>query len=61
MRTSAIAGGMIGSLCSAAGTVSGLVVAFWIRITKKFSISQVFVLGGAVMLRPQMPQSAIKL
>ena len=58
LGTSAMAG-MIGSLCSVAGTVSGLVVAFWIRATKKFSISLAFILGGAAMLLPQLTQSAI--
>ena len=57
LGTSAMAG-MIGSLCSVAGTVSGLVVAFWIRATKKFSISLAFILGGAAMLLPQLTQSA---
>lgn len=43
--------GMIGSLCALQGQSPGLVVAFWIRATKKFSISLAFILGGAAMLR----------
>lgn len=51
--------GVVGSLSSMAGTVSGLVVAFWIKGTKKFSMSLAFILCGATMLLPQLTQSAI--
>ena len=58
LGTTAMAG-VIGSLCSIAGTVSGFVVAFWIKATKKFSMSLAFILCGATMLLPQLTQSAI--
>ena len=51
--------GVIGSLCSVAGTVSGLVVAFWIKATKRFSMTLAFILCGAAMLLPQLMQSTV--
>ena len=53
LGTTAMAG-VIGSLCSVAGTVSGLVVAFWIKATKRFSMTLAFILCGAAMLLPQL-------
>ena len=57
LGTTAMAG-VIGSLCSVAGTVSGLVVAFWIKATKRFSMTLAFILCGVAMLLPQLTQSA---
>ena len=58
LGTTAMAG-VIGSLCSIAGTISGFVVAFWIKATRKFSMSLAFILCGVSMLLPQLTQSAI--
>ena len=58
LGTTAMAG-TIGSLCSFAGTISGFVVAFWIMMTKRFSITLAFILCGATMLLPQLTQSVI--
>lgn len=58
LGTTAMAG-VVGSLSSIAGTISGFVVAFWIKGTKKFSMSLAFILCGATMLLPQFTQSAI--
>lgn len=58
LGTTAMAG-IIGSLCSIAGTVAGFVVAFWIKATKKFSITLAFILTGVTMLLPQLTQSVI--
>ena len=57
LGTTAMAG-VIGSLCSVAGTLAGFVVAFWIKATKKFSMTLAFILTGVTMLLPQLTQSA---
>lgn len=56
--TTALAG-VIGSLCSVAGTISGFLSDIWIKITKKYSVTLAFILCGLFLVVPPLTRSVI--
>lgn len=54
--TTALAG-VIGSLCSVAGTVAGFLSDIWIKITKRYSITLAFIFCGLFMIVPPLTHS----